>query len=182
MKNPLRNRAIKLFKKRDFEGAKALFSLAYERHPSAELLAFLELCPFAQAEPDEVMGLFEAYYSGISENQEENLREILEIIGAGEAEFASKMQAENAVSYAEFMDLVAKSGDFKTTFQNVMYSTRILISQKSDLLNFIEKLVENGYGELGLSYLENSAEMFDGDAGLEQIAAKLRAKNENIAK
>lgn len=176
----LRSRAIRQIKKREFALAVALFSLAYEQNQSEEILAFIDFCSLAIDNPDEAADIFGLYFSDEKEDQSENLREMIQILRGEFDELAQKTQSQNAILYGEFKALVAQNGDFKKVFQSVIYSTKIIISSKDDLVDFIGDLVENGYDELGMNYLENLGEFVEGDEKLLKIAGKIR-RNENRA-
>ena len=176
----LRRLAIKQFKNSEFNVAKSLFSLAYEQNPSDELLYFIELCVFGEQAPGEVAELFGAYFSGSQNDQTSNLAEMLRILQSEFDEFNQKAQSQNAISYGDFKAIADAQGGFKRVFESVMHSTKIIITNKDDLVDFIGDLVENGYDDIGMNYLENLSEFVKGDEKLLKIARKFK-RNENKA-
>lgn len=172
---------IKLFKASKFDEAKSYFSLAYEDKSSEELLALIDLCEVAKSSDQEALSLFEIYINTAKDNQQDNINEIINILQSGNMQNLKELDYENAITYADFKNLL-KGKDFKDIFQSVMFSTKIIIADKEDLLEFVTKLIDNGYDEMGLNYLESSAVMFAGDIRIEQMLNKLRNKNENLVK
>ena len=176
----LRIKAINFFQKQHFLVAKDLFSLLYREQAKEEFLSFISLCTFAEEKPEIVMELFNLYFTKAEEDQDKNLKEIIKIIENEELDSRETLDSQDAILYEDFMQIVKDSKDFKQVFQNIMHSTRILIDDKDDLLNFIKLLLKNGYKELALSYLENSVHLFEGDLKFEQFIKKI-GQNENLA-
>lgn len=172
---------IELFRKYKFDEAKSCFSLAYEDEKSEELLSFIELCELAKTEPDEVMSLFEIYINLKLPDQEKEINKIIDILEENSNQFIKELDYENAITYSDFKKLVSKQGNFKTIFQDIMFSTKVIISNKNDLLEFVENLIKNGYKEMGLNYLENSSAIFLGDQRVEKIIKDLGKNSENNA-
>ncbi|AII13988.1 hypothetical protein CIG2463D_0112 [Campylobacter iguaniorum] len=177
-----RNLGIKLLKRRKFDMAKACFSLAYEASASDELLSFIELCEVAKSNADDVMGLFDIYIGTKTSDQTSNIQEIINLVTQSDQELNEKIDYEDAITYLDFKELVKNSGDFKAVFSSIIFSTRVVITNKDDLLEFVENLIKNGYKEMGLNYLESSANIFLGDVKIEKIIKDLGLKNENSAR
>lgn len=169
-----RQEAIKLFRNAKFDQAKAIFSLAYEIKNSEEILLFIELCDLAKDDKNDVLALFEAYKDPLNKNQEENLKAICEIIYDSSKEFGYAIQSENGIVYSDFIKIVEENKDFKNTFQSILCSTKLIISNKSDLLDFLKRLSKHGYGDLSMSFLENCISLFRADEEFENIIKKLK--------
>ena len=106
-----------------------------------------------------------------------------EILGALEAKIDEDEDHEeqNAISYADFMDAVRRGG-FKSVFEDIMFSTRVMIDNRDDFLEFLQNLIKNDFIEMGLNYIETAAVMFAGDERLSALAREInkRAQNENL--
>lgn len=172
----LRQRAVDLFRKRYFKEASALFSLAHQLKPSTEILYFIDLCELAKQDEDGVTSLFELYYSGIIENQEKNLATIIEIIEKTSYAQIPHISSDTGISYEDFCEIVRQNGDFNATFESVIHSTRIVISNKKSLVDFISRLIDGGYTELAVKYIEDTSSIIANE--LETLAQKLKAKND----
>ena len=109
--------------------------------------------------------------------------ELEEILGALEAKFNDdeSLEEQNAISYADFMDAVRRGG-FKSTFEDIMFSTRVMIDNRDDFLEFLQNLIKNGFIEMGLNYIETAAVMFAGDERLSALAREIneKAESENL--
>lgn len=151
----LRGLAISSFRKGNFELAISLFSLAYEKQKNQEFLYFIELCKLAKDEPDDVLSLFEFYCEDLRKNQEENLSNIIEILESTSSKINTHINSTNGIAYSDFLAIVASTGDFCTTFENTIHSTRIVINSHEELANFISNLLEHGYTELAMHYLDD---------------------------
>jgi len=84
-----------------------------------------------------------------------------------------RLELEDGILYSDFKALLDEGGDFKEIFENIMFSTRVIISEKDDFLDFLERLIENGFTEMALTYLENALSVFPSDKPLRKILKKL---------
>ena len=109
--------------------------------------------------------------------------ELEEILGALEAKFGDdeSLEEQNAISYADFMDAVRRGG-FKSTFEDIMFSTRVMMDNRDDFLEFLQNLIKNDFIEMGLNYIETAAVMFAGDERLSALAREIneKAESENL--
>lgn len=168
----LRKSAIKAFKKHDFNRAIALFSLAYEKDKSHESLLFIELCRLAKDDEDGVVSLFEIYSDDLRKNQSKNLKSVIEIVESTNHKTNQHLNNTNGISYEDFMNIANNTGDFRKTFENIIHSSKIIISSQSELANFIENLIENDYLDLAIYYLEDPKI----NINLRHLVDKLKAK------
>ena len=170
----LRKLAIKAFRKYDFALAAKLFSLAYEKKPSNEFLLFIELCSLALDDEEGVWSLFDVYVDNINLNQEENLKTIIEIIETSNYKNIRQIENINGVSYHDFLEIAKKTGEFVKTFENITHSSKLIISSKDELADFIERLIDHGFADLAAHYMEDPA----WSMSLAHLAPKLKAKSQ----
>ena len=71
------------------------------------------------------------------------------------------------------MQLLTEGDDFKTTFENIMFSTKVIITKKEDFLDFLDKLIEHNFVDMALNYLENALSIYPDDALLSKLLKKL---------
>ena len=83
----------------------------------------------------------------------------------------------NAISYHDFLQLEQDRGSFKTAYEDIMYSTKVSISSKNDLVDFIKKLIKHGFDSTAYSYLDGFNEVFSYDKDLTDLYEKLESKN-----
>lgn len=177
-----KNIAIKAFYNGNYELAKACFSMIYENVSSKFILMLVNICELAKINKNEAHVLFEIVINKMESKQNiDDLNSVMEILESNFKNAISNLMTQNAISYDEFMLLVSSSGDFKNTFENIMFSSRVVISKKDDLLDFLDKLIKNGFIELGLSYLESAAQIFPNEKRIHMLMQEIsqRQKNED---
>ena len=155
---------LRAFNKGEFDAAASYFSLAYDKKPDKKLLFLIMLCSLAKTRRDEAMTLFEIF-------------KLKDKLGMSPGD----LEAQNAISYADFMDAVRRGG-FKSTFEDIMFSTRVMIDNRDDFLEFLQNLIKNGFIEMGLNYIESAAAMFAGDERLNALVREIneKAESENL--
>lgn len=62
------------------------------------------------------------------------------------------LMLENGIKYEDFIALIQSRGSFKEVFEDIMFSTKVIISRKEDFVDFLAKLIENGFVEVSLNY------------------------------
>ena len=170
---------IQHFYQRDYKTAKIFFSLAYEKRKNKKLLHFISLCDFALKSPDEAIVIFDFYMLNYKyEHIYEDLEYILSMSESRQlVEKKLKDDENSALSYSDFLRGVEEIG-FKKSFENIIFSTKLVINNKNDFLDFLEKLLENGYEEFILDYLEYISHYFLGDVRFENFTKRLRLKDD----
>ena len=85
------------------------------------------------------------------ENFDGNVSEIVSV-----ARFSDGANAESVpgILYSDFKRLVQERGDFKNTFEDLLFSSKIIITAKGDFFDMLEQLLEHGFKEMAMSYLE----------------------------
>lgn len=176
-----KNLGVKAFYKGRFDEARNFFSLAYGVKADKKLLFLIMLCSLAKTRQEEAMMLFEVFKVkdkvGI---KPEEMDEILSVLESKIDDYGEEIEEQNAISYDDFMNLVKQKGDFRKVFENIMFSTRVLIDNRDDFLDFVRNLIENDFIEMGLTYLESAATMFKGDERLNSLMREIGRKNENL--
>jgi hypothetical protein len=84
-----------------------------------------------------------------------------------------RIEYEDGILYSDFKNLLSEGADFKETFENIMFSTRVIITDKEDFIDFLDKLIENGFAEMALTYLENALSIYPSDKLLTKLLTKL---------
>ena len=87
-----------------------------------------------------------------------------------------RLDYENAISYDDFQKIVEKRGEFKRAFEDIMFSTKVVISDKKDFMNFLDSLVSNGFNEMALNYLESASAIFPSSKKIRDLFDKLNQK------
>ncbi|PID47961.1 MAG: hypothetical protein CR967_02280 [Proteobacteria bacterium] len=177
---------IKNFLKHNFKNAMMYFSLALQDKPEdKELHVYLSLANLAKSKKEDALSLFEFYRASLKsksiKNSEDEMERIINSLDANinrlnflfdQQELESFLLEENGITYVDFLDLLEKKGSFKRAFEDIMFSTKVLISKKEDFIHFLNLLVDNGFNQMALSYLESAVGLFPGDSSLEELANK----------
>jgi len=91
----------------------------------------------------------------------------------------TNVESLNAIEYNDFMELVKDRGSFKEAYQDIMFSTKVAITTKEDLIDFIGKLIENNFNKTAYSYLDGFNQYFAYDDELTALYDKLE-QNEKL--
>jgi hypothetical protein len=62
-----------------------------------------------------------------------------------------------------------------------MFSTTVIITKKEDFIDFLDQLIEHGFEEMALTYLESALSVYPSDKLLRKLLKKLAkgTKSEN---
>jgi tetratricopeptide (TPR) repeat protein len=88
-----------------------------------------------------------------------------------------RMAYEDGIMYKEFKELVQDDNDFNRIFENIMFSTRVIITEKEDFVDFLDNLIDHGYKEMALGYLENALGIYPNDKQLRNLLRRLAKGN-----
>ena len=188
-KEKLKAKAEDYFYKGEYEKALQNFSLALMQSPDdKELQICAVLTDMANENEEKAQAIFE-YYQITKEIEEENAEEIIEdliesmdfdvdilnkVLDSGY--FSNEHQDENTISYNDFIQLVNDRGSFKTAYEDIMFSTKVLINSKDDFIDFLDRLIDNNYVETAFSYGEAAITLFPKDSKLQNIFHKIKEK------
>lgn len=69
----------------------------------------------------------------------------------------------DGIRYSDFLALVESRGSFKKTFEDIMFSTKVVITDKDEFIDFVTKLADEGFDEMALGYLDATTNLFGDD-------------------
>jgi len=92
----------------------------------------------------------------------------------------SNIASLNAIDYKDFIELVKSRGSFKEAYQDIMFSTKVAITNKVDLIDFIDKLIDNNFNNTAYNYLDGFNEVLTFDKDMVDLYIKLGKKNIDI--
>lgn len=182
-------RGIEKFYEKNFSDAMIQFGLALSDDPkSKEARIGAILCDMAMHNEEQATALFE-YYLLTKANGAEDCEDIIEeIINSVEEnsekiahlfkdeDLETRINAEHGIKYEDFLALIESRGSFKEAFEDIMFSTKVIISKKEDFIDFLAKLIENGFIEISLNYLESAVTLFPNDEQLLSLIKKAQKK------
>ncbi len=114
--------------------------------------------------------------SGILENMDGSLEKLSEVFAEP---LRDRLEFEDGILYKDFKSIIDEGESFKETFENIMFSTRVIITKKEDFIDFLENLIEHDFAEMALTYLENALSVYPSDKLLRKLLKKL-AKGKKI--
>lgn len=183
-----RDRLLKLahdkYDSKEYDLAMLNYSLILENNPDdKEARTGAMLTEMAMSDEKSAQALYD-YYTILQSNDKELASEVMEEIlnsmdgGVDKiSEILNEIQEneilEDGISYADFKELIADNGDFKRTFENIMFSTRVVISNRDDFVDFLELLAKNGFDEMAANYIENALQSFPNDQKIQDIYREL---------
>ncbi len=165
-KKRLLERAEGCFLKGDYNSAMKLYSLLLKEDPQLkDAIVGVSLCDLGSESEEDAQALFD-YYQSIkdeAEDADEIIEQLLNTIVESRVVITKELnkilqsrgnEGENGISYEDFKKLVKERGDFKKTFEDIIFSTKVIISKKEDFIEFIKDLIKSGYGDIALEYLD----------------------------
>jgi len=185
------SQAKESFTKAEYERALEKFAEVLQNYPnSKEAYNGVILSEMAMSGETGAEALFDYYEILREEDKEEAdivMEEILQnmdgtldkLSEAFTQPLRERVEFEDGILYSDFKKLLDEGADFKETFENIMFSTRVIITEKEDFLDFLDQLIEHGFSEMALTYLENALSVYPTDMLLTKLLKKL-AQGENI--
>lgn len=178
-------RAKNSFLTKEYQNAILNYSLALEMdQKSKEARLGIILCDLAIEKEQEANAVFE-YYEAIKSkenNAEDLVEEIIETLefnnnainAALENLLWDKLEASDSLEYEDFIMFVEERGDFKKAFEDVLFSTKILIKDKEEFIDFLTRLLANGYQDMAYRYLEGALSVFPSDPRILKLCENMK--------
>jgi tetratricopeptide (TPR) repeat protein len=180
--------AQKAFSQKKYDLALKFYSLALKVEPNnIDLKVGAILSDFAKEDEAEAIALQDFYFSSIhlGDDKERVYKEIVDSIEYEENILASIIDSinnltdsfENGVEYNDFLAIAKKRGDIKRSLEDIMFSARIIINSKEDMMDFIALLFKYDFKDEALIYLENAINIYPGDTYFEEKFRELSKRN-----
>ncbi|MBC8237992.1 MAG: hypothetical protein H8E76_07150 [Helicobacteraceae bacterium] len=173
------------FSQADYKNALEKFAYVLQNYPnSKEAYNGVILSEMAMSGEGGAEALFDYYEILREEDQEaadsimgdilQNMDGTLERLGEIFAEpLRERIELEDGILYKDFKNIIEDGESFKDTFENIMFSTKVIITEKADFIDFLENLIDHGYTDMALSYLENALSVYPSDILLRKLLKKL---------
>jgi tetratricopeptide (TPR) repeat protein len=184
-KHKILSQAKESFSRADYKSAMEKFAEVLQNYPnSKEAYNGVILSEMAMSGETGAEALFD-YYEILKEEDKEEADAVMEEIlqnmdgtldklsEAFTQPLRERIEFEDGILYSDFKKLLNEGADFKETFENIMFSTKVIITEKEDFLDFLDKLIENGFSEMALTYLENALSVYPSDKLLTKLLKKL---------
>ncbi|MRJ03376.1 MAG: tetratricopeptide repeat protein [Epsilonproteobacteria bacterium] len=181
-RDELLREAADAFMKRDFQRALDNYLAVLRIDPEdREAQMGVMLCDLLGDNEQEALALFDYYQVLKEEGEGEAEKIIMEMIrdfDELESEILqmvlSHERSLDGISYEDFKSFVKERGDFKKAYEDIMFSTKVIITEKEDLFDFINTLMRHGYSDHVLRYLEDASKLYPTDRRLQEISKKLK--------
>jgi len=172
-----------------YDKALFLYSQVLSLEPkNIEYQLYCIFCDLGYESEEKAQTLFDYFIVAKDEDFEKAVNYVQDVVNAYDGDNAKMMgllkdisttnvEALNAIEYTDFMELVQNRGSFKEAYQDIMFSTKVAITTKDDLIDFIGKLIENNFDKTAYSYLDGFNEFFSYDDDLTELYEKLGKKN-----
>ena len=177
------------FSKADFKNALEQFAQVLQNYPnSKEAYNGVILSEMAMSGEGGAEALFD-YYEILKEDDKEQadfiMAEILQNMDGSLEKLSEvfaeplrdRLELEDGILYQDFKAIIDKGESFKETFENIMFSTRVIITKKEDFIDFLDNLIDNDFQEMALTYLENALSVYPSDEPLRKLLKKLAKGN-----
>lgn len=181
----LLKRAETAFLEGDYANALRSYGLILKDYPSLdEAKVGVYLSDLGTESKEEAQALFD-YYQSIK-SEKENAVDIID--GLIETLDSSKYQLDelllkpmqeqieysDGIAYGDFKALVKSRGSFKEAFEDIMFSTKVVITSKEEFIDFVTLLAQSGFDDMVLSYLDASSTLFGNDQEILSLYHVLR--------
>ena len=188
-KEELLKDAHSYFTANQYDRALFLYSQVLSLEPTnIEYQLFCIFCDLGYESEEKAQSLFDYFIVAKDENLKNAVTYVQDVINAYDGDNAKMMvllkdisttsvEALNAIEYNDFMELVQNRGSFTEAYQDIMFSTKVAITKKDDLIDFIGKLIENNFDKTAYSYLDGFNEFFSYDDDLTELYERLGKKN-----
>ena len=173
LKRELLKRAEEAFLEGSFRDALMNYGLLLKEYPSFdEAKVGVYLSDLGTESADEAQALFD-YYQAIKQDNDNALEiidGILNTIDVNKKDIEDllfepfeEIVYDDGIRYDDFLELVRSRGDFKIAFEDIMFSTKVILKSKEEFIDFIQKLIKAEFHDTALRYLDISSNMFEND-------------------
>ena len=170
----LLQRAEHAFLKGEYANALRSYGLILKDYPTLdEARIGVYLSDLGIESEEEAQALFDYYQliksekenavdiiDGLIENLDSSKQKIQELLLDPVKE---EVEYSDGIRYSDFLLLVESRGSFKKTFEDIMFSTKVVITNKDEFIDFVTQLSNEGFGEMALGYLDASSQLFGND-------------------
>ena len=191
MKNneKLLKQAHSYFSAKQYDKALFLYSQVASHTPhNKEYQIYCLLCDLGYESDAKAQSLFDQFSIRKGDNLDEAVKYVQNFITAYDGDNEKMMdilkdishtsvESLNAIEYKDFIELVNTRGSFAKAYQDIMFSTKVAITSKEELVDFINKLIENNFNNTAYSYLDGFNEFFSYDEELTALYKKLERKS-----
>jgi tetratricopeptide (TPR) repeat protein len=169
-----------------YEKAMFLYSqLLADDKTNIEYQLYILFCDIGYENSQKAQTLHDYFTVAKNDNFDEAVKYVQDIISAYDGDneklmqilkdiTVSNIETLNSISYLEFLELIENRGSFTQAYQDIMFSTKVAITSKDDMLDFISKLIENNFISAASTYLDSLQPYFQYDENITKLYSKLK--------
>ena len=141
------------------------------------------LCDIGFENGEEAQSLFDYYQivKGEDRDAEEVMENLISTLDSSQNQLSDlllpledKIEYQDGIRYEDFLKFVEQRGDFNKAFEDVMFSTRVILKGKDEYVLFINELIDRGQHKLAEHFLESMTSTFGKDQEIYKLYHKLK--------
>jgi len=180
----LLNRAEEQFSSGEYNSAMTTYGLLLRDYPmdnDARIGAFL--CDIGMENDEEAQALYD-YYQIIKteqDNADETMINLIYTLDSTKDQIAKllsppedKIDYQDGIGYRDFLEFVDNRGDFSRAFEDVMFSTKVILKGKEEYIDFISQLIDKGEDKLAEQFLDSMSSAFGKSQDIYELYYKLK--------
>lgn len=180
----LLTRAEEQFTLGKYENALTTYGLLlkeYPEHSDTQIGVFL--CDIGMESGEEAQALFD-YYQIIKNEQEDAAEVMVNLLSTLDTSKdritellnldVDRIEYKDGIGYQEFLEFIDERGDFKRAFEDVMFSTRVILKNREEYIAFINTLIEKEQKKLAIEFLDSLGNTFVKDQEIYALYHKLK--------
>jgi len=170
----LLQRAESEFLQGDYRNALRSYGLILKDYPSLdEAKIGVYLSDLGTESEDEAQALFDYYQ--VIKSEKENAVDIIDgLIDSLDSTkhtlqellvdpLQEQVEYGDGIRYSDFLNLIESRGNFRKAFEDIMFSTKVVITDKDEFIDFVTQLANEGFDEMALGYLDATTSLFGDD-------------------
>jgi tetratricopeptide (TPR) repeat protein len=172
----------KYFQNREYINSLKYYALAKEIKPEdKDIEISILLGSLAYDLEEEAQAIYEFYSASRLVDKINTYDVVMALITSVESGYESVLgqdrttqqefnEIENGISYKDFKDILeAEDGNFKEIFKKIIFSTKVIITQKEDFFEFVEILIKNEYIDMALGYIDSANTVYPSDNRIREL-------------
>jgi len=141
------------------------------------------LCDIGLDNSDEAQALFDYYQiiKGEERDAEEVMENLIATLDSSKSQLSEiltpiedKIEYQDGIRYEDFLKFVEQRGDFNKAFEDVMFSTKVILKGKEEYVLFITELISQGQHKLAEHFLDSMTNTFGKDQDIYKLYHKLK--------
>jgi tetratricopeptide (TPR) repeat protein len=180
----LLTRAENQFSLGKYKDALTTYGLLLKENPTNKVAKIgVYLCDIGLDSGDEAQALFDYYQiiKGEDRNAEDAMESLILTLDTTNEQLSEilspledKIEYQDGIRYEDFLKFVDQRGDFNKAFEDVMFSTRVILKGKEEYVLFINELIDRGQHKLAEHFLDSMTNTFGKDQDIYNLYHKLK--------